>query len=83
VLAIFGGKDVQVDAEQNAPALEAALEEADNEDYEIVILPDANHLFQAAETGGLSEYATLPAEFTSDLLPTIIEWLKAHTSIAE
>jgi hypothetical protein len=83
MLAIFGGKDVQVDAEQNAPALEAALEEADNEDYEIVILPSANHLFQAAETGGLSEYATLPAEFTSDLLPTIIEWLKAHTSIAE
>jgi hypothetical protein len=80
VLALFGGKDVQVDAEQNAPALEAALTEAGNEDYEIVVFPNANHLFQEAETGGLSEYGTLPAEFTPDFLPTIIEWLHAHVS---
>ena len=83
VLAIFGGKDVQVDAEQNAPPLEAALAEAGNNDYEIVVLPDANHLFQQAETGGLSEYGTLPAEFTPDLLPTIIDWLHAHVTLAE
>ena len=83
VLAFFGGNDVQVDAEQNAPALEAALEEAGNEDYEIVIQPNANHLFQEAETGGISEYATLPAEFTPDLIPTIIEWLEAHTTLTD
>jgi pimeloyl-ACP methyl ester carboxylesterase len=83
VLAIFGGKDVQVDAEQNAPALEAALEEAGNEDYEIVILPDANHLFQTADTGGFSEYANLPAEFTPDLVPTILDWLNERVDIAE
>ncbi len=78
VLAIFGGKDVQVDAEQNAPALEAALEQGGNEDYEIVVLEDANHLFQEADTGSFSEYATLPAEFTADLLPTIIDWLESQ-----
>lgn len=83
VLAIFGGKDVQVDAEQNAPALEAALEAAGNTDFEIVILPDANHLFQAAETGGTSEYGSLPAEFTPDLIPTILEWLETHVTVAE
>jgi pimeloyl-ACP methyl ester carboxylesterase len=83
VLALFGGKDVQVDAEQNAPAVEAALAEAGNEDYEVVVLPNANHLFQEAETGGLSEYATLPAEFAPDFLPTILEWLQAHVTIAE
>ena len=83
MLAIFGGKDVQVDAEQNAPAVEAALAEAGNEDYEVVVLPEANHLFQAAETGGFSEYTTLPGEFTPDLLPTIIEWLQAHVTITE
>jgi uncharacterized protein len=81
VLAIFGGKDVQVDAMQNAPALEAALEQAGNTDYKIVVLPDANHLFQQANTGAPSEYGTLPAEFTPDFLPTIIEWLQAHLSI--
>ena len=83
VLAIFGGKDVQVDAEQNAPALEAALEQAGNPDYEIVVLPDANHLFQAADTGAFSEYATLPNEFTPDLLPTILEWLETHVTTAQ
>jgi pimeloyl-ACP methyl ester carboxylesterase len=82
VLALFGGKDVQVDAEQNAPALEAALVEAGNEDYEIVVLPNANHLFQEAGTGAFSEYTTLPAEFTPDFLPTIIEWLHAHVNPA-
>lgn len=83
VLAVFGGKDVQVDAEQNAPALEAALAEAGNEDYEIVIFPNANHLFQEAETGALSEYGSLPNEFTPDFLPTIIDWLLDHVNVAE
>jgi pimeloyl-ACP methyl ester carboxylesterase len=81
VLGLFGGKDVQVDAEQNAPALEAALAEAGNEDYEIVVLPNANHLFQEAETGAVSEYGTLPAEFTPDFLPTIIDWLREHVDV--
>jgi pimeloyl-ACP methyl ester carboxylesterase len=78
VLAIFGGKDTQVDAAQNAPPLAAALLEGGNTDVQLVVLPDANHLFQAAETGGVSEYATLPAEFTPDLIPTILGWLERH-----
>jgi pimeloyl-ACP methyl ester carboxylesterase len=82
VLAIFGAKDVQVDAEQNAPALEAALRQAGNDDFKIVTLPDANHLFQKAGTGALSEYAVLPAEFTPDLLPTILDWLLQHVDLA-
>lgn len=82
VLAIFGGLDVQVDAEQNAPAVEAALAEAGNEDVTIVVLPDANHLFQAATTGAVSEYATLPPEFTPDLIPTILDWLATRVTVA-
>jgi pimeloyl-ACP methyl ester carboxylesterase len=78
VLAIFGGKDVQVDAAQNAPAVAAALARASNHDYQITVLPQANHLFQAAQTGGLAEYAKLPAEFTPDLLPTIVDWLEVR-----
>lgn len=83
VLAIFGGKDVQVDAEQNAPALRDALERAGNHDVKIAVLPNANHLFQEAETGSPSEYATLPAEFTPDLVPTIVNWLHDHLKIAD
>jgi pimeloyl-ACP methyl ester carboxylesterase len=80
VLAIFGGKDVQVDAAQNAPAVAGALLRGGNDDVEIVVLPNANHLFQAAETGAVNEYATLPAELTPDLIPTIVDWLDRHVT---
>lgn len=75
VLAVFGGKDIQVDPGQNVSALETLLTEAGNEDFTIVTLPDANHLFQQAETGGIDEYAMLDPIFTPDLLPTIGDWL--------
>ncbi len=75
VLAIFGGKDIQVDPQQNVSVLETLLTDAGNEDFTIVTLPDANHLFQQAETGGLDEYALLDPIFTPDLLPTIGDWL--------
>ncbi|MDQ2651670.1 MAG: alpha/beta fold hydrolase [Chloroflexota bacterium] len=79
VLAIFGGKDKQVDATQNAAPLLEALTHRGNKDVTVVVLPDANHLFQAAGSGALSEYATLPPEFTPDLLPIIIDWITRHT----
>lgn len=82
VLALFGGLDVQVDAEQNAPAIEAALAEAGNEDVTVITLPGANHLFQAATTGGVSEYSTLAGAFTPDLMPVILDWLAAHITLA-
>lgn len=75
VLAIFGELDVQVDAEQNGTALESALAAAGNTDYTIVTIEGANHLFQAAETGALSEYGTLEQTFTPEFLPTIGDWL--------
>ncbi len=79
VLAIFGGKDKQVDATQNAAPLLEALSHGGNKNVTVVVLPDANHLFQAAGSGALSEYATLPPEFTPDLLPIIIDWITRHT----
>jgi pimeloyl-ACP methyl ester carboxylesterase len=75
VLAIYGKLDVQVDADQNAPAFEAAMKEAGNTDYQLTILPKANHLMQEATTGSPTEYGTLKQEFTPDFLPTIIDWL--------
>lgn len=83
VLAIYGELDMQVDAEQNAPAVRAALEAADNEHFEVVRLGDANHLFQAAETGALTEYAILGAQFTPELMPLLISWLQRYVEIDE
>jgi hypothetical protein len=44
-------------------------------------LPNANHLFQEATTGSPTEYATLPAEFSPDLMPLILDWLRDHVEI--
>lgn len=81
VLAVFGGKDVQVDAEQNAGPMEAALKAAGNTDYTVVTIPTANHLFQDAKTGGTAEYSTLPNEFVADFLPTIGDWILEHVTL--
>ena len=83
VLALFGGKDVQVDAGQNAPAMTARLADGGNRDFSVVVLPDANHLFQKATTGAPSEYASLPPEFTPDFLPTVVDWLSRHVTLAQ
>ena len=77
----FGSLDVQVDDEQNAGPMEAALNEAGNEDFAIVTIVGANHLFQAAETGALAEYMTLPKEFTPEFLPTVTDWLLDHVDV--
>jgi len=81
VLALFGALDVQVDAEQNASALEAGLEVAGNEDVTVVIFPDGNHLFQSADTGGVDEYSTLEQDFLPEFMPTIAEWLLERVDI--
>ncbi|GAB4310037.1 MAG: hypothetical protein Kow0097_11400 [Candidatus Bipolaricaulota bacterium] len=82
VLAVFGGLDVQVDAEQNKAALENALARAGNRDVTVVVLPDANHLFQVAVTGAPGEYPLLPMEFHPRLLPTVGDWLIARVGSA-
>lgn len=81
VLAIYGGKDVQVPADQSIPALEAALKKAGNTDYKIITMPDANHLFQKANTGALSEYTTLEPVLIPEFVPAMVDWLKSHVDL--
>lgn len=81
VLAIFGGLDIQVNAETHTAALEAIVAENNLQDVTIITLDDANHLFQAAETGSVEEYSLLATEFTPEFLPTISEWLLPRIDI--
>jgi pimeloyl-ACP methyl ester carboxylesterase len=81
ILALFGELDVQVDAEQNASALREALERGEHPDFEIVTLTDANHLFQRADTGSVSEYAALQPQFNPEFLPTVTDWILAHVTL--
>jgi len=82
VLGLFGARDVQVVAEQNEPALRAALEAGGNQAAEIVVFPDANHLFQAAQSGAVEEYSTLAAEFTPEFLPKVVAWVTQQVGVA-
>ena len=82
VLGLFGGKDVQVPAVSQAPALTAALQAAGDADVTVTTIPDANHLFQSAQTGSVGEYGSLEQTFTPTFLPTLVEWVVAHAGAA-
>jgi dienelactone hydrolase len=81
VLALFGGKDVQVAAESNAAGLEAGLKAGGNPDVTVKTFPEANHLFQAANTGSPNEYGTLAQEFVPGFLDAISEWILARVEL--
>lgn len=79
VLALFGEKDVQVPADLNRPAMAAAFAKSGNRAAEIKVIAGANHLFQAAKTGGVREYAQLPHTFSPEFLDTVTAWLRTTT----
>jgi hypothetical protein len=74
-LALFGEKDLQVDAKQNREMLEKHLT---HKNYTIITFPKANHLFQEALTGTIVEYSSLPKEFLPSFLPAISSWILSN-----
>ena len=74
-LALFGGKDTQVDADQNQSAMEAALAASGNQDVTIRRLADMNHLFQTAVTGSPAEYARIEETMAPEVLDLIGSWI--------
>ncbi|MGB5167090.1 MAG: alpha/beta hydrolase [Acidimicrobiia bacterium] len=72
-LALIGSLDVQVSAEENIPALEAAL--ATNADATVSELRGLNHLFQNAETGAVSEYTRIEETFSPEAIDLITAWI--------
>jgi pimeloyl-ACP methyl ester carboxylesterase len=77
ILVLQGGKDVQVVADPNVARFEAAFDSL-GIDYRLETFPEANHLFQKANTGMIQEYGALDQAFVSKFLPVITEWLGAH-----
>ena len=73
VLAIWGTRDLQVLPSVNRPALEREL--AANPGASFVELEGLNHMFQAARTGSLSEYAEIDETINPAALSTITAWL--------
>ena len=74
-LALFGGKDTQVDADQNQSAMEAAFVGSSNTDITVRRFPQMNHLFQTADTGSPAEYAQIEETMAPEVLDTISDWI--------
>lgn len=78
-LAIFGEKDKQVIADLNFDkSLE--IQSESNVQLQSIIIPEANHLFQEAETGMPTEYGILEREFTEGFIIAITSWLHSLNS---
>ncbi len=76
VLALNGEKDIQVNHEQNLPAITAAVKKGGNRKVKTVSLPGLNHLFQHAETGAITEYATIEETFSPEVLDLMTVWIR-------
>ncbi len=78
LLALYGEKDMQVPPTVNAPALKKALDAAGDKQYETVVYPGLNHLFQTAKTGLPSEYGEIEETIAPAVLKKIGDWVLAH-----
>lgn len=74
LLALYGGKDVQVPADQNAPVLSRLKPDA-----EVVVLPTLNHLMQPATTGLPDEYEAIETTIAPEALATVVNWVAARS----
>lgn len=74
--AAFGSKDTQVPVSLHKAPLEAALAKGGNTRVTVKVYPDANHLFIKANTGQVSEYATLPKVFVPEFLDDLVAFVK-------
>jgi len=72
VLALYGGKDLQVAPDANAPDMETALGHPASV---VKTLPGLNHLFQPAETGAMTEYAKIEITFDEGAMQEVVTWL--------
>jgi pimeloyl-ACP methyl ester carboxylesterase len=72
VLALFGGKDLQVSAKEEAPVMRASLQHPRSE---VQVISGVNHLFQPSQTGLLSEYSKIDTTISVDVLNRISTWI--------
>lgn len=75
-LALIGGSDTQVSPAVNIPALKIALEIAPTTDWEVIEVPNLNHLFQTSRTGAPKEYGEIPETFSPQVMIMMRDWLK-------
>jgi fermentation-respiration switch protein FrsA (DUF1100 family) len=78
VLAMQGGLDLQVDADQNLTAIEKAAA-AGGVKLTAKRYEKLNHLFQPATKGSIDEYGTIETTFDPQALKDLVDWVVATT----
>jgi pimeloyl-ACP methyl ester carboxylesterase len=73
VLAIYGEDDRQVPPNLNATRLREYLSEANNGDFEVIVMPRANHVLARTGSG-------LDGDFIPGYLDKMTAWIRAHTT---
>ena len=76
-LAVFGGRDQQVRASDNVPAVVDALADAPRGSA-VVIVPGLNHLFQPSTTGSPAEYGAIDTSFDAGVMDLVADWILAR-----
>ena len=79
VLALYGEKDFQVTPELNKPRMEEALKKAPVNDYQVMVMPNRNHLFQICTTCAISEYGQIDETVNEETMKLVIKWIRKHT----
>lgn len=77
VLALNGSKDVQVDAEANLNAINAALKKSQSKNFKTIELPGLNHLFQHCTKCTVEEYGELQETIAPEVLRTVSDWINS------
>lgn len=77
VLALFGGKDIQITINQNKDRMENAFLNSKTKAH-FITLNDANHYFQEAKTGQRDEYEKLNKAFIDGFLKEISTWILSN-----
>jgi fermentation-respiration switch protein FrsA (DUF1100 family) len=77
VLVMNGNLDLQVLADQNVPAIEAALQKGGDRRVTVKRFPKLNHLFQTATTGLPDEYHQIDETIAPVVLETMANWLRS------
>jgi len=84
VLALYGGKDLNVPAAKNVAALTQELKEAGNRDYMIRVFPDANHDGLEATKARLDpEQVRYLQRYVPGYLDAQLKWVVSHFAKVE
>ena len=80
VLALNGGKDLQISPKENLAKIQKALQDSGNKDFQATQLPGLNHLFQHAPAGLPNEYGEILETMAPEALNAISDWVLKHTA---